>query len=73
MHFSSRVQAGSQLLMAAVAVVFACVAVSSTKQKQHQRESATHRIRCCNVVAQSVPPCVQADKILNGPGPWGMP
>ena len=28
---------GSQLLMAAVAVVFACVAVNSAKQKQHQR------------------------------------
>ena len=47
---------GPQLLMAAVAVVFACVAVSSAKQKQHQRESATQRIRCCNVVARSVPP-----------------
>ena len=47
---------GSQLLMAAVAVVFACVAESVALSRSRISERATQRIRWCNVVAQSVLP-----------------
>ena len=50
----SRVLAGSQLLMAAVAVVFACVAESVALSRSSISERTTQRIRCYNVVAQSV-------------------